>query len=470
MREHGEQEEAAAYLVRLAPSGIMPFRWLGADQRPCGEQPAATVCAERVPALLGQCEALPVWPGIAPTMRRQAEIHGLLAFVVAKPQGGGRVPSTATLPRRSFETTTRRGSLVSGTRGRGCRPSAGRLSGRLLRQRDGRRLVRHAGTRIRRGMVRPRPASFRIGVPEVQRVTNAMRRCPPGNSPERVGPPVSTLSGVARSGGPKPSFEGPIDLGLGEGLPSIGYRSSRSRGRRPSTVDRNGIGLGEKKMSNWTLFNNWMKFQHLTMMEGINSAFVIGYRVTEFPSTNEKWTIRFNRFKIREPKAVGGATKMMREAVPGLMRYLRVNVSRTVFIPVPSSKEIVASGKNPLSEMTRICAEASMARFRLDVVTQKAGRSLRDTKSLDTRREVLRRRDYESRKIGADNIIIFDDLITTGGTMSYMAQAIHKVNDRVNVYGIALAKTERRKDIKNSCINDHISVRWDKLWQEGEAQ
>lgn len=225
-------------------------------------------------------------------------------------------------------------------------------------------------------------------------------------------------------------------------------------------------------MPNWVSFNNWMKFQHLDINQGLTSSFTIGYRFTD--DSADHWTNRFNRFKAKNEKAIRGGVNVMRVAVPLLVQQLKVDASKTVFIPALSSHETIASNETPLSIMTRICAKASKARFKLDAITKEKNTPLHRIGNRDDRQRALYESDYRSGKIEADSVFILDDFITTGGTMSHIAQAIHKVNDRVSVYGIALAKAEKReynKEVLGSEIsNNHISSRWETLWQKGEVQ
>ena len=81
---------------------------------------------------------------------------------------------------------------------------------------------------------------------------------------------------------------------------------------------------------------------------------------------------------------------------------------------------------------------------------------------------------YESSAIDADTILVFDDFITRGSTLSHIAQAILRENPRVRVYGLALCKTEGRGFNKDrfgvELSNDHVPGEWRTLWDRGKKQ
>ena len=112
--------------------------------------------------------------------------------------------------------------------------------------------------------------------------------------------------------------------------------------------------------------------------------------------------------------------------------------------------------------------------FVRDAITKKVHRPLHNTTNANRRREILDNAGYKSRKFRDKDIVIFDDFITRGDTLSHIAQAIHAKNQEVSVYGVALGKTERRAYHKNwfgvDLSNDHVPEKWDILWKRGEKQ
>ena len=61
-----------------------------------------------------------------------------------------------------------------------------------------------------------------------------------------------------------------------------------------------------------------------------------------------------------------------------------------------------------------------------------------------------------------------DDIITRGATLSKIAQTVLAANPNARVYGVALGKAESVAWCPNP-ENDHVPVKWDKLWLGGEG-
>jgi len=76
--------------------------------------------------------------------------------------------------------------------------------------------------------------------------------------------------------------------------------------------------------------------------------------------------------------------------------------------------------------------------------------------------------DYRSAPVDADTVLIVDDFVATGKTLSLAATAILERNPRVTVYGLALAKPEWHKLILDwhevEISNDHIPDHWSSIW------
>jgi len=54
-------------------------------------------------------------------------------------------------------------------------------------------------------------------------------------------------------------------------------------------------------------------------------------------------------------------------------------------------------------------------------------------------------------------VVVIDDIVTRGATMDEVARAIKKENGDIPVYGVALAKNERKSFWNDQISNDHIS-------------
>ena len=226
-------------------------------------------------------------------------------------------------------------------------------------------------------------------------------------------------------------------------------------------------------MPQWRPFYGWMAFDNLNQGFGLTRAFTIGFRFTD--DSSEEWTERFNRFKRKRLKALRGGAVLMASAVPRLVRRLELDTSRTVFIPALSSCETVASEDGVLAKLTHYCAQVTNARFIGDAVTKQEHAPLHNYTRADRRREILDAAEFRSQRIRkADNCLVFDDFITTGDTLSHIAQAILEANPHVSVYGVGLGKTERlryhREMFGHELSNDHVPTKWERKWKESEAR
>ena len=125
-----------------------------------------------------------------------------------------------------------------------------------------------------------------------------------------------------------------------------------------------------------------------------------------------------------------------------------------------------------MSVIARACAKTTSVKFVPDAITKKPHAPLRSSGTADNRNKILDEADYKSHRIEAKNILVFDDFITRGATLSHIAQAIHKTNGEVRVYGVGLGKNERRsyqmEHFGVEISNNHIPKEWDELWQQGE--
>ena len=224
-------------------------------------------------------------------------------------------------------------------------------------------------------------------------------------------------------------------------------------------------------MASWERFHGWMAFENMDQGDGLTMAFTIGYRFTD--DSSDEWTKRFNRFKAKRRSALRGGKAVMEKAVPGLVKQLGLDASKTVFIPALSSGETVASEKGVLWLMTRFCARCADVRFVGDAITKEAHKPLHQYFNAERRGEILDGADFRSKGVRAKHFLVFDDFITRGDTLSHIAQAILDANPRASVYGIGLSKTERRRYHRETfgveLSNDHVPERWVKLWNEGEA-
>ena len=210
-----------------------------------------------------------------------------------------------------------------------------------------------------------------------------------------------------------------------------------------------------------------MGFPYLTVSTGLAYSYTIAYRMKD--NTAEKWTDRINRFKNKDNKAEWGAATIFYDAVPELVKYLGIEPKRTAFIPALSSGETTADPKRAVPWIAKECARVCGTQYYDASLSKNTHQKIHSIYDADARSAELDKANYQSSKIDADHIFVFDDIITRGDTLSHIALAVLAKNPKCKVYGIALAKSESIAYCPNP-ENDHVRGKWDSLWLQGEQE
>jgi hypothetical protein len=219
-------------------------------------------------------------------------------------------------------------------------------------------------------------------------------------------------------------------------------------------------------MAGWTALGDWMHFRYLDAPGAdLDGAFTIGNRITD--DGGELWTNRFNQFKAKNADAFSGGMEMMRAGIPDLLASLRISSAAAVFVPALSSGETKAAPDGQMSVLVRACARAAGARFEPNVLVKQVHKPIHYIYNASDREAELDKAAYAAGKLPVETVFVFDDFITRGSTQARIAQAIKAANPRARVYGVALAKTDRR-GWNTNLSNDHISKKWDERWLNGE--
>lgn len=221
-------------------------------------------------------------------------------------------------------------------------------------------------------------------------------------------------------------------------------------------------------MPAWSPVADWMAFSRLDDGDGITGAFTLAYKITD--DSSELWTSRFNRFKNKDKEALAGAVYTFARAVPLLVQKLGLDPASTLFIPALSSAETIASEKSFIPILTKITASQAQANYDASVLTKSVHAPIHNFYSAASRSQELEKANYSATSlVGINTVMVFDDLITRGGTLSRIAKAILAKNAQVKIYGVALGKTERRS-YWGELSNQHVSDAWDAHWQTGETR
>lgn len=163
----------------------------------------------------------------------------------------------------------------------------------------------------------------------------------------------------------------------------------------------------------------------------------------------------------------------MAAAIPDLLAALRWDGKDVTFTPAVRSGETRALASGALSTLGRHCAVQCDGQFLPHLLSKQPHESLHfPPKTVPERINILEAAAFTSTAVTTSRIIVVDDLITSGLTLSYSAKAIKDQNPWVSVYGLALGKHEYLHNLgedDQDHPNSHIPVVWDELWQRHDG-
>ncbi len=217
----------------------------------------------------------------------------------------------------------------------------------------------------------------------------------------------------------------------------------------------------------YKLNTDWMEFPRLSINNGLARTFTLAYKLTDISS--ETWTERFIRFKANEEKAMYGGANLFYAAFPPLFAALGHSPDSCVFVTALSSSEAKADRARLLPFLTSELARDLSVHDGIDSLSKQPHGKIHNCRSAGERDAELAKAKYVCEKLPAKTVFVFDDFVTRGGTFSKIAQAVHQANPGSTVYGIALAKTERRSWCPNP-ENDQVPTKWATVWTNGESE
>ena len=232
---------------------------------------------------------------------------------------------------------------------------------------------------------------------------------------------------------------------------------------------------------NWQRYgkSGWLKCDKLTIGDGIRSSFVIGYYLQR--NSHDPWTKRFKNFKEEEKNAIisspaiSGAMCLMKAAFPELIKCIGIEPKEAKIVPALSSTKAIASKNDVLLRLARTCAIEAGTDLEDKAITKKKYwpplHHRTETKmGASERKEFLdEQAGYKSNyAIEAENIFIFDDFITTGSTLSRIAEAINKANGsfRANIYGVCLGQMVNPWQRIPNASNMDVPEKWGQTWDK----
>ena len=219
------------------------------------------------------------------------------------------------------------------------------------------------------------------------------------------------------------------------------------------------------------VFHNLLRYDDLPFGDQVAAAFVLGYRLEDRP--DDLWTDRFTGFKFNPSlESATSAARLISHAAHTLVDALGLGEDRTVFTPALRSAERSADPNGPLAQTAVLCAYAAGCRCYPGLLTKNpnlpTGRGSLDP---EFRLMLVEDTNYRSDILDADTVVVVDDFVATGKTLSMAATAIRESNPGATVYGLALAKTEWHSLMLIwhgvDLSNNHIPPEWNDIWLRG---
>ncbi len=199
-------------------------------------------------------------------------------------------------------------------------------------------------------------------------------------------------------------------------------------------------GARDKTIRLWDIVEDWWIRPNTTVRrEHLKAVSCFGYRTGWHSS--DRWIGRINGFKYGKRGHVRKAEATLRAAAPSLFRHIGIGPKGTAVIPVLGSQETSATPNSNNSRLAKAIAEGAGARFVLDCLTKKKHPSLHRSRGGRVKRgEILEMANYRATELSCKNAVIVDDILTTGTTMSTIAEAISKSSPETSIYGFALGR------------------------------
>jgi len=220
-------------------------------------------------------------------------------------------------------------------------------------------------------------------------------------------------------------------------------------------------------MADFNVKAGWMEFRWLTVSTGLTATYTLGWRITD--NGADPWTSRFNRFKDKDKKASFGGARLMYHAFPPLLDAMGLKGKDCTFISALSSSESAADPARQVPWITSQLALSTSSHCAIDALSKQPHLQIHKLGALNARRSELSKAKYVCNALPASNVFVFDDFVTSGSTLSLIAQSVHAVNPNARVFGVALGKTERLA-WKPAMNNNHLPNDWDKVWTDGEVE
>ena len=204
----------------------------------------------------------------------------------------------------------------------------------------------------------------------------------------------------------------------------------------------------------------WLCSPNLACSKHLTAVFCLGYRIGQ---SDDDWTVRINNFKKGKPYSVKKAEATVYAAASSLFRRMDIDPDDTVVIPALNSKQTSGSANSKNSRLAKAIANGAGANFVWNSLRKNRHEPLHHQSGVQARDQALSEANYRASKLRCENVIIVDDIVTRGATMSTIAKAILRSNPNVKVFGFALGR-HIRPEYSHSQANAEIPHELADIW------
>lgn len=206
----------------------------------------------------------------------------------------------------------------------------------------------------------------------------------------------------------------------------------------------------------------WLRPEKIRSSEYLNDVFCLGYRIGQ---SVDNWTVRINQFKAGKSNVIKKAAATLRAAAPSLFRRINIDPRDTIVMPVLGSQETSGDANSKNSHLAKAIASGAGAKFVLDCLQKDKHPPLHLQPSAHARDQALNNANYRASRLNCKNVIIVDDIVTRGATMSEIAKAIHKSNPGTQIFGFALGR-HVRPEYSPAQANTNIPQELAEIWDQ----
>lgn len=170
-----------------------------------------------------------------------------------------------------------------------------------------------------------------------------------------------------------------------------------------------------------------------------------------------------NRFKYDDEKAIRGACLVL----PTAMAELKYPDAPVVVASAIPSACVSLPTSHALARLGSSVASMVGGSWMPDLLTKEEHKRLHNIERGWDRDAEVRGKYRASRLDGSPLVLLVDDFVTRGSTLSDAARAVLSMNSGLTIVGVVLGKTERRGYAHSEGIqldNNHIPQEWATMW------